>query len=291
MAEQEPPEARAEGARALDELFLLDREHLRARLPGDADPAGEPDRDEDVEQPGAERRHDQDDEQQARERVHDVDEAGEEQVDASAQVSGQGADRHPDQHDDDLRPEPDDHRHARTVDHPGEHVAAELIGAERVVARGRLVEAAEIRLGVRVRAQDVGEDRDQDQHDHDTTAGHREPILPEPPERVASETRRDDRLASAGSQKADRGFGTRRGGGTHVSTLLEERPGLAGARPNVGGVGAISGPPRPRRGAEERSGLAGTLPNVGGVGAISGPPTNIESAGPGTRMSGRPRGS
>src|SRR5205823_9582388 len=40
VACEQTAEAGAEGARAVDELLLLDREHLRARLPRDADPPG-----------------------------------------------------------------------------------------------------------------------------------------------------------------------------------------------------------------------------------------------------------
>ena len=39
VATQEPAEAGAEGAGAVDELLLLEREHLGARLAGDAHPA------------------------------------------------------------------------------------------------------------------------------------------------------------------------------------------------------------------------------------------------------------
>src|SRR5262245_33102836 len=48
VSQQEPAEPRPERTGALDELLLLDGEHLTARLPGDADPPGESDRDEDV---------------------------------------------------------------------------------------------------------------------------------------------------------------------------------------------------------------------------------------------------
>src|SRR5439155_3470462 len=48
MLRDGPEEARAQGARALDELLLLDGEHLGAGLARDAHPAREPDGDEDV---------------------------------------------------------------------------------------------------------------------------------------------------------------------------------------------------------------------------------------------------
>ena len=47
-------------------------------------------------------------------------------------IARQRADRHADRHDDDLGAEPDQHRHARAVDHPREQIAPELVGAERV---------------------------------------------------------------------------------------------------------------------------------------------------------------
>ena len=60
VTQQHPAGARPESAGALDELLLLDGEHLGARLPGDADPPGEPDRDEDVDEARAQHGHDED---------------------------------------------------------------------------------------------------------------------------------------------------------------------------------------------------------------------------------------
>ena len=193
VAREQAAEAGAEGAGPVDELLFLDRQHLRARLAGNPHPAGEADRDKDIREAGAQHRHDQDHEQEARERVHDVDEAREEQVGTAAQITGQRADRHADQHDDHLGAEPDEHRHPRAVDHAGEKIAAELIGPQGVVTRGHLVEAPEVRLGVRERGEQVGEDRDQAQQHDDGSAGHRQAIAQEPARAVAPEGRRANR--------------------------------------------------------------------------------------------------
>src|SRR2546428_9755289 len=87
VTEEETSGARAEGARPLDVLLLLDRQHLCPRLPRDADPAAEPDRDEDVGEPGPEHGHAEEHEPQAREGVHAVEEAREELDGAPAGVA------------------------------------------------------------------------------------------------------------------------------------------------------------------------------------------------------------
>ena len=176
VAPEHAAEPGAKCPRPVDELFFLDGQDLSAGLARDPDPAGEADGDEDVREAGAQHRHDQDHEQQARERVHHVDEASEDQVGPPAHVARQRADRHAHDHDDHLRAEPDQHRHSGAVDHPGEQVATELIGAQGIRAGGRLVEAAEVRLGVRKRREEIGEDRDQTEQHNDDAAGHRETI-------------------------------------------------------------------------------------------------------------------
>ncbi len=211
VADEQTAEAGAEGARAVDELLLLDREHLRARLPRDADPPGQPDGDENVHEAGAQRRHHEDHEEQPREGVHDVDETREEDVHPAPEVTRQRAYRHADQHDDHLGPETDEHRHPRAVDHPGEQVAAELIGSQGVLAGGRLVETAEVRLGVRERGEEVGEDRDQAEQDDDDAAGQCQAIAQQPAGAVPPETRHAD------PRLVDRN-GDRDGGAAHLST-------------------------------------------------------------------------
>src|SRR5207245_8057910 len=55
VADEQTAEAGAEGARAVDELLLLDREHLGARLARNTDAPGEPDGEEDVHEAGSQR--------------------------------------------------------------------------------------------------------------------------------------------------------------------------------------------------------------------------------------------
>ena len=53
----------------------------------------------------------------------------------------------------------------------------------------------------------------------------------------------------------------------------EERAGCAGARRELGGLGAMTGPPMEERDNEERAGCAGARRELGGLGAMSGPPS------------------
>src|SRR5438094_7127370 len=120
VAQQQPPAAHAEPAGGIHELLLLEGEDLRPRLPRDADPAGEPDGDEDVEEAGPQHRHDQDDEQQARERIHDIDDAHDDHVGAAPQIARQGADGDAEGHDDDMRNEAEQHVHTVAEDYERE---------------------------------------------------------------------------------------------------------------------------------------------------------------------------
>ncbi len=94
----------------LDELGLLERQHLAAGQPGDRHPADEADRHEHEEQAVerlaegrlAEGDRQQDDEQQVGEGVDDVGEAHQEVVGPAAEPAGDGADRHADHDDDGL---------------------------------------------------------------------------------------------------------------------------------------------------------------------------------------------
>src|SRR5882724_10658522 len=84
-------------------------------------------------------------------------------------------------------------------------IATELVGAQRVVAGGRFVEPAEVRLRVRERRQEIGEDRDQaEQRDH-YAAGHRETIAAEPAYPVPPETRGPDPRLLDRNGDGDRG--------------------------------------------------------------------------------------
>ena len=109
------------------------------------------------------------------------------EVGAAADEAGQRADRHADPDHDELCAEADQHRHARAIDQAREQIAPDVVGAERVIARRSLVQAPEVRLGVRVGREHVGEDRDQHENDDHDAARHRELVAQEPPPRVSPE--------------------------------------------------------------------------------------------------------
>jgi len=60
---------------------------------------------------------------------------------------------------------------------------------------------------------------------------------------------------------------------THTDTDIEARHGFAGGAPNVGDLGAMSGPRTTSTIPEKRHGSAGALRRFGGLGAMSGPPS------------------
>ena len=140
----------------LDELGLLEGQHLAAGEPGDGHPADEADGDEHEEQAVerlpedglAERDRQQDDEQDVREGVDDVGDAHQEVVRAATEPARERADRHADEDDDGLDDEGDRDADPGPVEEPAQQVTTELVRAEDVVRRER-----------RQRAVAVGEDR------------------------------------------------------------------------------------------------------------------------------------
>src|SRR4029077_4959057 len=103
------------------------------------------------------------------------------------EVAGEGAERRPQGDREDHGGDADGDGHAATPEHPGEHVATEVIGAERVCKRRALDRASEVdavdRRGVDERAERRGEDQD-DQRHH---SRHRERVPPELVPRVLPE--------------------------------------------------------------------------------------------------------
>src|SRR5207237_187610 len=91
------------------------------------------------------------------------------------------------------------------------------------------------------------------------------------------------RPGSAGARRAMGGLGAI-SGPPAPTTVTEARPGSAGARRAMGGLGAISGPPAPTTVTEARPGSAGARRAMGGLGAISGPPApaTVTEARPGS---------
>ena len=130
VAEDGAEGADAEGACGFDVFFLLDAVDLSAHHAGDVDPHGEADGDEHLPESLAQSKGDGDDQQHGGDGPHDIDEPGDEVVDPSAIVGGQGTEgdayEQGDEHSDKAYRETDaaaDNNHA-------EHVAAVAVGAE-----------------------------------------------------------------------------------------------------------------------------------------------------------------
>ena len=143
----------ADRLRGLDELGLLERQHLPADEPADGDPAGQADGHEDEQQAVhrlaegglAEDDRQQDDEEQVREGVDDVGEPHQEVVRAAAEPAGGRAERHADGQDDDLDDDRHGHADARPVEEPAEQVAPDLVGAQDVPRAERRQRLAAVR--------------------------------------------------------------------------------------------------------------------------------------------------
>ncbi len=120
-----------ERARGFDEFALARRQYLGADQAGVADPSADRERQDQVEYPGAEKGDEGDGQQDAgkgKEGVHDhdVDDA----VHASAVVPGDAANDQAENERDRNHAGADQHGDARAIDDAGEHVAAELVGAQ-----------------------------------------------------------------------------------------------------------------------------------------------------------------
>src|SRR5216684_3580322 len=192
VADHDPARRRADRARGLDELALLERQDLTPYEPGHADPVDDGDGHEDEQQPTLDvsqrgvpqRGHDDEEEEQVRERVDDVGDAHEDLVDPAAVVPGREADGHADEEDDRDGHEADEHRDLRRPQEAREDVAAELVAAERIgrerepgprpdrlhervrrVLLQRILEPAELRHERHRHRQDHEED-DDDHPDH-----------------------------------------------------------------------------------------------------------------------------
>ena len=126
----------AQGAGGFDILALAGGEHLGADEAGVADPAADDESQDQVPEAGAEKGDEGDGQQDSGKRekcVHhdDVDEA----VEAAAVVSGERADQDAEQQRSGDDRDANDHGDARAVEDAGENVAAQLVGAEKVLRR------------------------------------------------------------------------------------------------------------------------------------------------------------
>src|SRR6267378_4124311 len=131
---QERPAGRAQGAGRADVLRLAQRQHRAAHDARDGRHAPDTDGDRRVEHAGPEHGHDRQRQQQIREGEQDLDSAHEHGVDPAARETGERAQQQAAPERDEHREHAHQQRHARAVDHAGENVAPELVGAEQVFA-------------------------------------------------------------------------------------------------------------------------------------------------------------
>ena len=172
--------AAAERQGGLHELALAQRQHSAAHDPRVDDPRRHADHDDDRLEARPQHADDRDGEQDERKRQLDVGQPHEHVVRAPAEVAGDQPGRHPDQPGDRDRREADQQGRAGAVDHARQQVAAEVIGAERVHAPGRVAEArrlepqvAEVLLDRIERRQERRGQRGDDHHHHDDEAEQR----------------------------------------------------------------------------------------------------------------------
>ena len=130
VAEDGAEGAEAEGAGGFDVFFFFDAEHLSAHHAGDVDPHGEAHGDEDLPEAFAEGEGDGDDEEDGGDGPDDVDEPGDEVVDPSAVVGGEGAEGDADEECNEDGDEADGEAYAAADHDHAEHVAAVGVGAE-----------------------------------------------------------------------------------------------------------------------------------------------------------------
>ena len=137
--------AGAGGARRLDEIHVA---HAGGDALGDAgDLRHEHDgqRDDGVDDAGAERAGDRDRQQHRGKGVEHVDGAHDRGVELAADIAGDEAERGADHEGEDHGQNADEQRQPPAIDQPRQHVAAELVGAERIVRRADMAEPADHR--------------------------------------------------------------------------------------------------------------------------------------------------
>ena len=138
----------------LDEVQLAHAEHHRARDPGRGGPRERRDEHDEEGDRRAEDASADDDDEERRHRHEDVGDPHQRRVDAASGAAGDDPDDGPERQGRRRRREADEDRHPPTREQPGEHVAAEQVGAEDVPVPWRLPAGGEV-LGVRVDPEEV----------------------------------------------------------------------------------------------------------------------------------------
>ncbi len=133
MTEHDLCVGHAERPRRLDVLKIPSAQELGAHQPDQRHPGEQQENAEQDEEPR--RQHRRYDQQQIKrgDRVPDLDEALEDQIDPAAEIALHAAGRDADDRRDDRQRQAEQHRDAKAIDQPRDHVAALVVGAEPVV--------------------------------------------------------------------------------------------------------------------------------------------------------------
>jgi hypothetical protein len=170
MHAEQPEMTGAGGDRALEiGLALLDQHHAVGD-PGVERDRGDADRDHRVGQPGAEDREAGERDHDLGEREQDVDQAHQDPLEPAAGVAADEAEQQAAGERDADRDHADLEGQPGAVDDPAEQVAAEVVGAEPVLRRGRLEARPGAHLQGIIRRDRRREEGTQDQQQHDREA-------------------------------------------------------------------------------------------------------------------------
>ena len=180
MARRDAGRRRAHRPGGLDVGLLPDRQHLAPDQPDQAGDEHEAHRQDDVEHAVAPERDDGQREDQRWEGEGGVGQPHDHGVGAAAPVAGEQGQREGEGHGEGHDPGRGDQGVAGPVDHPAEEVPAEVVGAEPVLARRRVVDEGRL-LVRRVRRDQGSEHREGYDQQQDGQAHHPGPVAPEPP--------------------------------------------------------------------------------------------------------------
>ena len=181
VAEGDPEVPESHGARRLDVLHLADGQHAGADDPGRARNDRNRDGEDDVLDRRAERRGHDEGEDEERQSLQDVHDALGDEIGLAADVAGQEPDHAAEDRAEQGRRQADDERHPGAVDDARVDVAAEMIGAEPVLAPRRRQALRGVGGDRIVRRELIREDGGEHDHEHDRAAGRAEWFLPAEP--------------------------------------------------------------------------------------------------------------
>ena len=152
VAEHDGQVAHADGPGALGELLVLERQDVRADDPRQLHPAQHADHHDEGPGIGAEQDGEHDHEEHDRDAEQGVGHAHDQGVEPAAVVASDGAEPGPDGDGDDRGQDTDREGDAGRVHQAGEEIAADLVGAEGMLADG----VCSIRVGFGSRAASCG---------------------------------------------------------------------------------------------------------------------------------------